>query len=171
MSEKSREILSVIVDNNSGVLARVASLFSQRGYNIDSLTVSATDNPKISRITLVVHGSEQIINQILLQTFKLEEVRDIYALNPHESILRELLLVKLRANDSTRKLIHEVANIYGASIVDLSPGSMVLELTGNSDKIDGFISVVNQYGIMELCRTGITALERGENRNPTHKVR
>lgn len=171
MTNKNREILSVVVDNNSGVLARVASLFGQRGYNIDSLTVSATDDPKISRITLVVHGSEQVINQIIQQTSKLEEVHDVYILRPHDSITRELLLIKLKADDTTRPLIHEIANIYRASIVDLSPNSMVLELTGNSYKIDGFIDVVSKYGVIELCRTGITALERGTEHIPLHKIK
>lgn len=171
MTSKNREILSVVVDNNSGVLARVASLFSQRGYNIDSLTVSATDDPKISRITLVVHGSEQVINQIIQQTSKLEEVHDVYTLHPHDSITRELLLIKLKADDAARPLIHEIANIYRASIVDLSPNSMVLELTGNSYKIDGFIDVVSKYGVIELCRTGITALERGTEHIPLHKIK
>ncbi|MDV0444198.1 acetolactate synthase small subunit [Methanorbis rubei] len=156
-----KEVLSVLVDNHSGVLARVASLFGRRGYNIDSLTVSATNDPDISRITIVVSGDEAVINQIISQTRKLEETRDIFALNDCRSLLRELLLVKLSANESKRSAIREVAEVYGATIVDLSVDSMIVELTGAPSKIDAFLGVIGEYDIVEMCRTGITALERG----------
>ena len=120
---EKKEVLSVLVDNHSGVLARVASLFGRRGYNIDSLTVSATNDPHISRITIVVSGDEAVISQIISQTRKLVETRDIFALNENRSLLRELLLVKLAANESKRSAIREVADIYGADIVDLSVDS------------------------------------------------
>ncbi|MDR0981362.1 MAG: acetolactate synthase small subunit [Methanocalculaceae archaeon] len=158
---EKKEVLSVLVDNHSGVLARVASLFGRRGYNIDSLTVSATNDPHISRITIVVSGDESIINQIISQTRKLVETRDIFALNENRSLLRELLLVKLAANESRRSAIREAADIYGATIVDLSVDSMIVELTGAPTKIDAFLEVIKEYDILEMCRTGITALERG----------
>ena len=158
---EKKEVLSVLVDNHSGVLARVASLFGRRGYNIDSLTVSATNDPHISRITLVVSGDEAVISQIISQTRKLVETRDIFALNENRSLLRELLLVKLAANESKRSAIREVADIYGADIVDLSVDSMIVELTGAPTKIDAFLEVIKEYDILEMCRTGITALERG----------
>jgi len=158
---EKKEVLSVLVDNHSGVLARVASLFGRRGYNIDSLTVSATNDPHISRITIVVSGDEAIISQIISQTRKLVETRDIFALNENRSLLRELLLVKLAANESRRSAIREAADIYGATIVDLSVDSMIVELTGAPTKIDAFLEVIKEYDILEMCRTGITALERG----------
>ncbi|HJK07794.1 MAG TPA: acetolactate synthase small subunit [Methanocorpusculum sp.] len=158
---EKKEVLSVLVDNHSGVLARVASLFGRRGYNIDSLNVSATNDPHISRITIVVSGDEAVISQIISQTRKLVETRDIFALNENRSLLRELLLVKLAANESKRSAIREVADIYGADIVDLSVDSMIVELTGAPTKIDAFLEVIKEYDILEMCRTGITALERG----------
>ena len=158
---EKKEVLSVLVDNHSGVLARVASLFGRRGYNIDSLTVSATNDPHISRITIVVSGDEAVISQIISQTRKLVETRDIFALNENRSLLRELLLVKLAANESKRSAIREVADIYGADIVDLSVDSMIVELTGAPTKIDAFLEVIKEDDILEMCRTGITALERG----------
>ena len=158
---EKKEVLSVLVDNHSGVLARVASLFGRRGYNIDSLTVSATNDPHISRITIVVSGDEAVISQIISQTRKLVETRDIFALNENRSLLRELLLVKLAANESKRSAIREVADIYGADIVDLSVDSMIVELTGAPTKIDAFLEVIKEDDILEMCRTGINALERG----------
>lgn len=156
-----KEVLSVLVDNHSGVLARVASLFGRRGYNIDSLTVSATNDPGISRITIVVEGDEAIISQIVSQTRKLIETRDIFALSDDRSLLRELLLVKLAAGETKRSAIREGADIYGADIVDLTVDSMIVELTGAPAKIDAFLEVIGEYDIVEMCRTGITALERG----------
>ena len=159
----AKEVLSALVENHAGVLTRISSLFSQRGYNIDSLTVSATDNPAISRITIVVDGDSRILEQIILQTAKLIETRKIFALDQAHSLLRELLLIKLAADENNRGAIREVAEIYKAKIIDLSPSSMVLELTGEPEKIDGFLDVLRNYEILEMCRTGITALARGIN--------
>ncbi len=156
------KVLSVLVDNNSGVLTRITSLFGRRGFNIDSLTVSTTDNPEISRITLVVHDDETVLDQIIKQTQRLEETKEIYVLDNAKSLLRELLLVKVSANEETRAAIREIALIYHAKIIDLSMSSMVLELTGEPDKIDAFLNVLSPYEIIEMCRTGITALARGE---------
>ncbi len=156
-----REVLSVLVDNHSGVLTRVASLFGRRGFNIDSLTVSATDDPEIARITIVVHDDAKVLEQIIKQTARLEETREIFPLNTAHSLLRELLLVKVAADETNRTAIREIAGIYKAKIIDLSIGSMVMELTGEPEKIDGFLDVLSPYDILEMCRTGITALERG----------
>lgn len=156
-----KEVLSVLVDNNYGVLTRITSLFGRRGFNIDSLTVSATDNPAISRITIVVHDDEVVLEQIIKQTERLEETREVFVLTQQQSLLRELLLVKVEADESTRSAIREIAEIYHAKIIDLSVGSMVLELTGEPDKMDGFLEVLSSHHILEMCRTGITALERG----------
>ncbi|MGD9560625.1 MAG: acetolactate synthase small subunit, partial [Oscillospiraceae bacterium] len=153
----NRQVVSVLVDNNAGVLARVASLFARKGFNIDSLTVSATDNARISRITITTQGDKQVLAQILSQTSKLIEVRTVVALEPDSSIQRELLLVKIAADEATRSVVREAAEIYKASVVDLSVDSMVVELTGKPSKIDGFLAVISQYHILEMCRTGVTA--------------
>ena len=157
----TNKVLSVLVYNHSGVLARVSSLFARRGFNIDSLTVSATNDPEISRITISVRGDAQVIDQILSQTFKLEETRTVFCLEEGKSLFRELLLVKVKATEKTRSAISEVARIYGGHVVDLSVGSMIVELTGIPTKIDAFLNVIGEYGILEMCRTGVTALERG----------
>lgn len=157
-----KKYLSVLVDNHEGVLARVASLFCQRGFNIDSLTVSATDNEQISRITISTRGDEATFRQILRQTEKLYETKAIVALEVRNSILRELLLIKVEASEDNRRALRDITEVYKAKIVDLSLSSMVFELTGEPDKIDGFLSVLRPYKILEMCRTGVTALERGE---------
>ena len=157
----AREVLSILVDNHAGVLTRVASMFSRRGFNIDSLTVSATNDPKISRITAVVQADKDALEQIIKQTARLEENKEIFPLCQENSLLRELLLVKVEAPEEKRSAIREVAQIYKAKIIDLSVTSMVMELTGEPEKIDAFLRVLSPYRILEMCRTGITALERG----------
>lgn len=161
--KQDRQVISMLVDNNSGVLARISSLFARKGYNIDTLTVSATDNEAVSRITITTSGDEKTIHQILSQTGKLIEVRDVVALDRETSIQRELLLVKIAADEKIRSVVREVADIYKASIVDLSVDSLVVELTGKPAKIDGFLAVIEQYNVLEMCRTGVTALERGNS--------
>ena len=163
MCSNQRTTLSILVDNNSGVLARVAGLFARRGYNIDSLTVSATNDPLLSRITVSVQGDRQILDQIIHQTEKLIETRAIAIMEPDESIQRELVLVKVAADDSNRSTIREVAEIYKAKIADLTVDSMIMELTGRPAKIDAFLNVVREYDILEMCRTGVTVLERGSS--------
>ncbi len=158
-----KEVLSVLVDNHSGVLTRITSLFGRRGFNIDSLTVSTTDDPKISRITLVVQDDETVLDQIMKQTQRLEETKEIFVLEPSKSLRRELLLVKVKADEQSRTAIREIALIYHAKVIDLSKNSMVLELTGEPDKIDAFLEVIASHDIIEMCRTGITALARGDN--------
>ncbi|MDO5695641.1 MAG: acetolactate synthase small subunit [Eubacteriales bacterium] len=160
MGEKKLEVLSVLVNNNYGVLTRISSLFGRRGYNIDSLTVSNTDDPAISRITITVQGDPHEVEQIVAQTLKLEEVREINVLKPLHSVMREIVLVKVRANAQNRSQIREVAEIYKASVVDLSPTSMIIELTGKPTKINAFIRVMEEFDIVEMCRTGITAMPR-----------
>ncbi len=157
----SKQVLSVLVENHAGVLARVASLFCQRGFNIDSLTVSATDDPAISRITIVTEGDELVLEQIIKQTGKLVETKKVAALKSSESLFRELLLVKVEADETVRREICGICEIYRAKIVDLTVNSLIVELTGNPRKIDGFLTMMKQYNILEMCRTGITALERG----------
>ena len=156
-----RRVISLLVDNQSGVLARVSSLFNRRGFNIDSLTVSATNDPAISRITVTTHGRDQEIEQLILQTERLEVSRQVFELTPDKSLQRELLLLKVACDTRNRAELREVASIYKAKIIDLSPDSMVLELTGKPEKIDAFLKMFAGYEVLELCRTGVTALERG----------
>jgi acetolactate synthase-1/3 small subunit len=156
-----RKAISLLVDNQSGVLARVSNLFCRRGFNIDSLTVSATNDPTISRITVTVSGSEKELNQLLLQTDRLEVTRQVFVLDSSNALQRELLLLKVAADVSNRAELREIASIYKAKIIDLSPDSMVFELTGRPEKIDAFLLMFQDYTILEQCRTGVTALERG----------
>ena len=157
-----KHYLSVLVANHAGVLARISSLFCQRGFNIDSLTVSATDNPEISRVTIVTSGDEASFRQIRKQTAKLIETKALFPLNLRTSLLRELLLIKLRSNDEIRCKINELANIYKAKVIDVSVSSIVLELTGEPERVDEFLNSLSGIEILEMCRTGVTAMERGE---------
>ena len=156
-----RVIIALLVENNANVLSRVSMLFGRRGYNIDSLTVSETNDPAISRITLTATGDDRVIEQIVLQTKKLVEVKAVKVENDDEAILRELLLVKIAADESQRAAIRDICEIYKASIVDYSSLSLVCELTGKPSKINGFLDVIAKYGILEQCRTGVTAIDRG----------
>jgi acetolactate synthase-1/3 small subunit len=156
----SKHILSIIVENNAGVLARVSSLFGRRGYNIDSLTVSETNNPGTSNITLTVTGDESILEQIIKQLEKLLEVISVKHLAPNNALSRELLLIKIHIDATARTELREISDIYEASIVDLAPASMMIELTGTTQKIDAFLMNMEGYDILEMCRTGVTALER-----------
>ena len=156
-----RRVISLLVDNQSGVLARVSGLFNRRGFNIDSLTVSTTNDPGVSRITLTTHGSDREIEQLILQTERLEVSHQVFELTPDKSLQRELLLLKMACDAKNRAEMREIASIYKAKIIDLSPDSMVLELTGKPEKIDAFLKMFEGYEILELCRTGVTALERG----------
>ena len=134
-------VLSVLVDNTAGVLSRVSGLFSRRGYNITSLTVGETQDPAISRMTVVVKGDNQIIEQIKKQVLKLEDVKEITELVPGDSVIRELILVKISADKENRQSAIALADIFRAKIVDVSVDSMVIELTGNQAKIDAFIKM------------------------------
>ena len=159
--EIKKEVISILVDNQANVLTRVRSLYGRRGLNIDSLTVSATNDPKLSRITVVFTGTEQGLHQIITQTAKLEVVKKIFTLDSNDSIYRELLLLKVRADKTERSAIKEIVEIYRGRIVDLSKSSLIIEMTGASDKLDGFMEMMNCYDILEVCRTGITGIGRG----------
>jgi len=161
-----KEVISIFVDNQANVLTRVAGLFGRRGFNIDSLTVSATNNPEISRITIVFEGDEVGLAQILAHTEKLEVVRGIYPLDREESLFRELLLMKVKANEENRSAIREIVDIYRGRIVDLSKESMIIESTGAPEKIDGLMKMLEGYEILEVCRTGVTGILRGWDKEP-----
>ena len=161
MESDQRRVISLLVDNQSGVLARVSSLFCRRGFNIDSLTVSATNDPAVSRITVTITSDEKALSQLILQTERLEVTRQVFVLDHENSLERELLLLKVAADVHSRSELREIASIYKAKIIDLSPDSMVLELTGRPEKVDAFLKILADYKILEQCRTGVTALERG----------
>ena len=156
-----KEVISLLVDNQANVLTRVSSLFGRRGFNIDSLTVSATNDPKLSRITVVFTGTEQGLHQIITQTAKLEVVKKIFTLNSNDSIYRELLLLKVKADKTERSAIKEIVEIYRGRIVDLSKDSLIIEMTGASEKLDAFMDMMSCHEIAEVCRTGITGIGRG----------
>ncbi len=158
----SRQCMVLLVDNNSGVLARVSSLFMQRGFNIDSLTVSSTDDPKISRITVTTSGDDRTFSQIIKQTSKLTEARLVFPMEPFVSLLRELLLVKFSTENTDSDKLKGIIDDYGAKIIDVSNGCFVAELTGDPTLIDDFLDAVKPFKMLEMCRTGATALERGK---------
>ncbi|EET59399.1 acetolactate synthase, small subunit [Marvinbryantia formatexigens DSM 14469] len=151
----------MLVDNTFGVLSRVAGLFSRRGYNIDSLTVGETADPRYSRMTVVVSGDEQILDQIVKQLGKLIDVVDIKTLKEGESVNRELVMIKVRAEAKDRQGINAICDIFRAKVVDVAKDSMIIELTGDQSKLKAFLELMNDYEILELARTGITGLSRG----------
>ena len=156
-----KQILSVLVQNHPGVLVRVSGLFSSRGYNIESLAVGETEDPEVSRITLVVSGDESVLDQLIKQLSKLIEVIKVRDLKPEGSIKRELALVKVSAEQKQRQEIFELVNVFRAKIVDVTPTSMVLEVTGDYQKVEAIIDLVRPFGILELVRTGSVAITRG----------
>ncbi|MCD8196033.1 MAG: acetolactate synthase small subunit [Lachnospiraceae bacterium] len=154
-------VFSILVDNTAGVLSRIAGLFSRRGYNIDSLTVGVTADPRYSRATVVTRGDHNILDQIEKQLNKLEDVVDIKKLEPDSSVCRELLLVKVLCDDRNRQDIISIADIFRAKIVDVSVDSLVIELVGDQSKLSAFLRMLGDTEILELARTGITGLSRG----------
>ncbi len=156
-----QRVLSMLVDNTSGVLSRVAGLFSRRGYNIDSLTVGETADTRYSRMTVVVSGDELVLDQIGKQVAKLVDVVDVKVLIPGESVNRELIMVKVRADAKDRQGISTISDIFRAKVVDVAKDSMILELTGDQKKLNAFLELMGDYEILELARTGITGLSRG----------
>ncbi len=158
----NKKVLSVLVDNTSGVLNRIAGLFSRRGYNIDSLTVGETENPLYSRMTIVVTGDDAILEQIIKQITKLEDVKRVDVLEASNSVTRELILVKIKVDAAQRQQIMAMTEIFRANIVDVAKDSVMIEITGSQSKLSAFLSLLEDYQILELVRTGITGLARGE---------
>lgn len=152
-------LLSALVNNHFGVLTRISGLFSRRGYNIKSLTVGETENPDISRMTIEVVGDEHTVSQIRKQLSKVVDVRDVIVLD--DPVSRELYLVKVKADDTNREALKGVAEIYKAKIVDVCPECLIFEVTGEESKLHSFFDMMKTYGIIEIARTGVTALERG----------
>jgi len=158
-----KRVLSLLVDNTSGVLSHVAGLFSRRGYNIDSLTVGETMDPRYSRMTIVASGDEQTLDQITKQLAKLIDVADIKILNEETSVCRELILVKVRVDVHERQDIITMANVFRGRVVDVGADSLIIELTGQQSKLDAFLRLLDGHEILELARTGITGLSRGSD--------
>lgn len=156
-----RKVFQLLVDNTSGVLSRISGLFSRRGYNIESITAGVTADTHITRITIVASGDDEILAQIEKQVAKLEDVRDIKELKPDSSVYRELALIKVKVDAMARRGVIEVANIFRANIIDVSWEGLIIEITGDQDKIDAFIKLLDGYEILELARTGIAGLRRG----------
>lgn len=158
-----RYTLGILVNNHPGVLRRVVGLFSRRGYNIDSLSVGETENSEISRITIVVTGDQSVIEQIEKQVAKLIEVIKVVELTMQGSIQSELVLVKVITNEKTRAAVVELSELFKAKIMDVTESTLTMQITGTLDKIASFLRLVRPYGIAELVRTGITAMERGSH--------
>lgn len=154
--------IMALVNNKSGVLTRVSGLFSRRGYSINSIAACSTEDKNYSRITIELDGDEYVLQQMIKQLAKLIDIKKITKADENTSIFRELCLVKVEAKPEKRSEIIEIKEIYKAKVVDLSLYSMILEITGEPNKIDGFIQVIEPYGIMEMARTGVTALNRGD---------
>ena len=152
--------LSVLVENSPGVLARVASLFSRRGYNIDSLAVGPTEDESISRMTIVINVEDHALEQVIAQLDKLVNVIDITELDPVASVQRELLLVKIATDEKTRSQVLETVQLFRAKVVDVAQDAVTIEATGNSEKIQALLRVLEPYGIKELVQSGLVAISR-----------
>ncbi len=157
----NRYVIAALVENKYGVLARVSGLFMRRGFNIDSLTVGETDDPEFSRITITLHGDDYIRTQIINQLKKLYNVKYVEELEQDQSVERELMLAKVANSPENRSEVMAAAEIYRAKIIDYNPRTLCVEVTGEPAKINAFIDVLKPLGIIELCRTGVVALERG----------
>lgn len=158
---KDRHVLSITVENYAGTLSKVAGLFTRRAYNIDTLNVAETMDPNISRITVTVTGDEEVLEQITKQLNKLINVIKITDLTTKKSILRELMFLKISCNNDNRSEIIQISNVFKGKTVDISTKSVTVEVTGDEDKNNAFIELMRPYGILEIVRTGLTAIERG----------
>ncbi|MDR0323885.1 MAG: acetolactate synthase small subunit [Treponema sp.] len=156
-----QHVVSALVENRAGTLSRVSGLFSRRGFNIDSLTVGATEDASVSRMTIAVTGEERILDQIIKQLEKLVDVIAVRGLDSSSCLRREIMLVKIGVDEKNRPAVLEIAGIFRARVVDVSPSTITIEATGNMEKLDGLLLLLRPYGILELARTGLVALERG----------
>lgn len=156
-----KHTIAVIVENRAGVLTRIAGLFSRRSFNIDSLSVGATDNPDYSRMTIAVQGDDVVLEQVIKQLSKLINVIRVSELEPEESVERELAIVKVSADRDNRSEIMQIVNIFRAKIIDVSARSMIIEVTGDEEKVDAIIQLLRQFGVKELARTGKVSMVRG----------
>ncbi len=163
MQKENRHILSVLVENSAGVLSQVSRMFSRKGYNIDSLAVGTTEDPTISRMTILVNEDEEQIEQIASQLAKLLPVISVKLLSPESSVQREMILVKVKAaSREARDEIIQIASIFREKIIDVGMEALTLEVTGDHDKAEALLKLLESFGILELVRTGAVALERGK---------
>ncbi len=158
-----KNTLAILVENKPGVLSRVTGLFSRRGYNIESLAVGPTEDPNYSRITIVVEGDELVVEQITKQLFKLVNVYKVYELTSMPFVERELVMIKVTADIKSRTDIVKISEVFRANVVDVSDKAMILEVTGDSEKIEAIWNLLKPYGVKEMVRTGKLALARGES--------
>lgn len=158
---QNQHTISVLVDNKPGVLARVAGLFSRRGYNIESLAVSITDNPEVSRMTIVVNGDESEVEQITKQLHKLIDVSKVQDFIGVPIVAREMALIKVNADVKDRTALLQLVDVFRGRVIDMSDKTFVIEMTGGGDKIDSFEALLQPYGVRELVRTGRIAMARG----------
>ena len=158
-----RYTVGVLVDNEPGVLSRVSGLFSRRGFNIESLAVGPTQDAEVSRITIVVLGDDAHIEQLVQQLYKLICVQKVQVMQPKNAVERQLLLVKVRAGLAEREGLMRLVDIFKAKVLDVTKSSMILQITGDNDKIAAILGLLEDYGITELVRTGVVALERGDD--------
>jgi len=156
-----KHTIAVIVENKSGVLTRIAGLFSRRSFNIDSLSVGGTDNPDYSRMTLSVRGDREVLEQVIKQLSKLINVIRVSELDPAESVERELAMIKVSADRENRAEIMQLVDIFRAKIIDVSARSMIIEVTGDEEKIDAIVVLLRQFGVKEMARTGKVSMVRG----------
>ncbi len=157
----SKYVLSIVVDNNPNVMARVSSLFARRRFNMTSVTAAQTSDPGVSIITIVTEGDAHVLDQAIKQTRKLQEVRSITLLPRNESLLSETIMIRLAFDEKNISLIKDIVEVYRAKIIDLTSSSMVVQLTGKPSKIDGFLEVMSPYQVLEMCRSGIIGMPRG----------
>ena len=155
--------VGVLVANEPGVLSRVSGLFSRRGFNIESLAVGPTEDQTVSRITLVVRGDDQHIEQLVQQLYKLICVQKVQVFKPSSAVERQLVLVKVKADADNREAVMRLADVFRAKVMDVSRTSMILGITGDEDKVQALLALLSDYGILELVQTGAIALERGES--------
>ena len=157
-----RHILSILMENEAGALSRVAGLFSARGYNIESLTVAPTEDPSLSRMTLVTRGTDEVVEQITKQLNKLVDVVRLMDMADGAHIEREMMLIKVRASNGGREEVKRLADIFRGKIIDVTDTVYTVELTGTGDKLDAFVKAVNHADIVEVVRSGVTGIARGE---------
>jgi acetolactate synthase-1/3 small subunit len=156
-----QHVVSALVENRAGTLSRVSGLFSRRGFNIDSLTVGETEDKSVSRMTIAVTGDDAVLEQIIKQLGKLVDVIAVRELDPSSCLRREIMLVKIGADETTRPGVIEIAGIFRSRVIDVSPSTITIEATGDIEKLDGLLLLLRPYGVLELARTGLVALERG----------
>ena len=158
-----KHIFSILVANKPGVMTRVSSMFTRRGFNIDTLTVGETESPEFSRMTVSMIGDDYSKDQVVKQLSKLHDVKQVQVMERDETVTRELLIIKVKNDSSTRQDVLAAVDVFRSKIVDYSPDALCIEITGETTKINAFIELVKPFGIMEICRTGIVALERGSH--------